>query len=161
MSLLNDKDMREFLRVSRTGFWEIQVKDGEKPRFLADTVMNELLGTEESMTPEERFVFHRAHVHEEDMEMFLEYSDKLSEERTEVVYRYIHPISDTVRIEKDKQAERRLAEQNQTLKKEHIQQQDYYKKLLDIQNCGLMAYTLPAIILQRQKDHFLRRESIW
>lgn len=25
--------------------------------------------------------------------MFLEYSDKLSEERTEIVYRYIHPIS--------------------------------------------------------------------
>ena len=173
MSLLNDKDMREFLRVSRTGFWEIQVKDGEKPRFFADTVMNELLGTEELMTPEERFVFHRAHVHEDDMEMFLEYSDKLSEERTEVVYRYIHPnqgemyvrcggkrvesaengiriigfhqdISDTVRIEKDRQAEQRLAEQNQTLKKEHIQQQDYYKELLDVQNCGLMAYTLPG-----------------
>lgn len=149
MSLLNDKDMREFLSVSRTGFWEIQIREGETPRFLADSVMNELLGTEESMTPEERFVFHRAHVHEDDMEMFLEYSDKLSEERTEVVYRYIHPnqgemyvrcggkrvestedyiriigfhqdISDTVRIEKDRQAEQRLAEQNQTLKKEHI-----------------------------------------
>ena len=173
MSLLNDRDMREFLRVSRTGFWEIQVRDGEEPRFFADTVMNELLGTEESLTPEERFVFHRAHVHEDDMEIFLEYSDKLSEERTEVVYRYIHPnqgemyvrcggkrvesagdciriigfhqdISDTIRIEKDKQAEWCLAEQNQTLKREHVQQQDYYKKLLDVQNCGLMAYTLPG-----------------
>ena len=72
MSLLNNKDMREFLRVSRTGFWEIQVKDGEKTRFFADTVMNELLGTEESMTPEERFAFHRAHVHEDDMEMLKE-----------------------------------------------------------------------------------------
>lgn len=173
MSLQNDKDMREFLSASRTGFWEMQIREGETPRFFADSVMNELLGTEETMTPEERFVFHRAHIHEEDMEMFMEYSDKLVRERTEVVYRYIHPnqgeryvrcggkrvesveegiriigfhqdISDTVRIEKDRQAEQRLAEQNKTLRKEHIQQQDYYKELLDIQNCGLMAYTLPG-----------------
>ena len=173
MSLRNDGDMREFLSVSRTGFWEIQIEEGEKPRFFADPVMNELLGTEETMTPEDRFVFHRAHVYADDIEMFQEYSDKLREERTEVVYRYIHPnqgemyvrcggkrvesaedyiriigfhqdISDTVRIEKDRQAEQRLAEQNQTLKKEHIQQQDYYKELLDVQNCGLMAYTLPG-----------------
>lgn len=173
MSLQNDKDMREFLSASRTGFWEMQIREGETPRFFADSVMNELLGTEETMTPEERFVFHRAHIHEEDMEMFMEYSDKLVRERTEVVYRYIHPnqgeryvrcggkrvesaeegiriigfhqdISDTVRIEKDRQAEQRLAEQNKTLREEHIQQQDYYKELLDIQNCGLMAYTLPG-----------------
>ncbi len=30
---------------------------------------------------EERFLFHRAHIHQDDMEMFQEYSDKLSVER--------------------------------------------------------------------------------
>ena len=53
-------------------------------------------------------------------------------------------ISDTIRLEKDKQAERRLAELNHTLQKEHLLQQDYYRELLDVQNCGLMAYTLPG-----------------
>ena len=33
---------------------------------------------------------------------------------------------------------------NQTLRKEHLLQQDYYKELLDVQSCGVMAYTLPG-----------------
>ena len=45
---------------------------------------------------------------------------------------------------KDKIAERRFAEMNQTLRKEHLLQQDYYKELLDVQSCGVMAYTLPG-----------------
>ena len=45
---------------------------------------------------------------------------------------------------KDKIAERRFAEMNQTLRKEHRLQQDYYKELLDVQSCGVMAYTLPG-----------------
>ena len=83
------------------------------------------------------------------MQLFLEYSDKLSETKSEIVYRYIHPtfgemfvrcsgirdrsvvdgisimgihqdISETVRLEKEKEAERRLAELNDTLRKEKI-----------------------------------------
>ena len=65
-------------------------------------------------------------------------------------------ISDTARLEKSKQAERRLAELNQTLKKEHILQQDYYRELLDIQNCGLMAYTLPEHRLIHMNAEALR-----
>lgn len=173
MEFLNGQDMQEFLQASKLGFWRVDFKEGETPCFYANSVMNDLLGTSEDMTPEDRFYFHRAHIHEEDMELFLEYSDKLEKERTEVVYRYIHPvtgemyvrcggkkidsdngytrivgfhqdISDTVRMEKDKLAEQRLAEMNQTLRKEHILQQDYYKELLDVQTCGLMAYTLPG-----------------
>ena len=173
MDFLNGQDMHEFLQASRLGFWKIEFKEGETPRFYANSVMNELLGTSDDMTPEERFLFHRARIHEEDKELFLEYSDKLAKERTEIVYRYIHPvigemyvrcggkkvdsnneytrvigfhqdISDTVRMEKDKQAEQRLAELNNTLRKEHLLQQDYYKDLLDVQSCGLMAYTLPG-----------------
>ena len=160
-------------------------KEGVTPRFFADSVTDELMGISADMTPEERFLFHRAHIHQDDMEMFLEYSDKLSEERTEIVYRYIHPISGemyvrcsgkrdfvekdrvciigfhqdisrTVRMEKEKMAEKRLAEQNYTLRKEHLLQRDYYKDLLDVQNCGLMAYTFPGHRLIHMNAEALR-----
>ena len=107
------------------------------------------------------------------MQLFLEYSDKLSETKSEIVYRYIHPtfgemfvrcsgirdrsvvdgisimgihqdISETVRLEKEKEAERRLAELNDTLRKEKIEQEDYYKELLEMQSCGVLAYTIPG-----------------
>ena len=173
MNLLSGQDMQDILRESKTGFWRIDIEKNGTPKFYADSVMNELIGTPEDMSPEERFLFHRAHIREEDVKMFLEYSDKLSKERTEIVYRYIHPIhgemyvrcggkrdekvtdfvsimgyhqdiSDTVRIERERQAEQRLAEMNYSLRREHVMQRDYYKELLDVQNCGLMAYTLPG-----------------
>ena len=83
----------EFLKNVRIGLWRIEVEEGKLPRFYADEVMDELLGITEEVTPEERFAFHRRCVHPDDMEMFLEYSDKLTETQTEIVYRYIHPIS--------------------------------------------------------------------
>lgn len=54
--------------------------------------MNQLLGTPDDMSPEERFSFHRAHIYEEDVRFFQEYADKLVEEPAEIVYRYVHPI---------------------------------------------------------------------
>lgn len=81
--------------------------------------------------------FHLSHVHPEDQEQFGEYVRKLSEERTEIVYRFLHSekgvmmircsgkkmedgtiagihqdISDIVRLEKDKILETYLAETN-------------------------------------------------
>lgn len=53
-------------------------------------------------------------------------------------------ISETVRLEKEKEAERRLAELNDTLRKEKIEQEDYYKELLEMQSCGVLAYTIPG-----------------
>ena len=128
----------KLLRMNRMGVWRIEIEDGKSPRFYADAVMDELLGIQEEVSPEERFAFHRSRIHPGDMQLFLEYSDKLSETRSEVVYRYIHPasgerfvrctgtrdmsvvdgisimgihqdISETVRMEKEKEAERRLA----------------------------------------------------
>ena len=79
MSLLDGCDMEELLRESRLGFWKIEFeeKEGVTPCFYADSVTDELMGISADMTPEERFLFHRAHIHQDDMEMFLEYSDKL------------------------------------------------------------------------------------
>lgn len=163
----------EFLKNVRIGLWRIEVEEGKMPRFYADKVMDDLLGITEEITPEERFAFHRQYVHPDDMEMFLEYSDKLTETQTEIVYRYIHPISgemfvrcagirdnsvtscisiigthqdisETIRLEKEKEAERRLAELNNELRQEAERNENYYRDLLDMQSCGVMAYTLPG-----------------
>ena len=166
-------NVERILRVNRVGAWRIEIEDEKSPRFYADAVMDELLGIQGEISPEERFTFHRARVHPDDMQLFLEYSDKLSETKSEIVYRYIHPtfgemfvrcsgirdrsvvdgisimgihqdISETVRLEKEKEAERRLAELNDTLRKEKIEQEDYYKELLEMQSCGVLAYTIPG-----------------
>ena len=166
-------NIKEILSASQMGMWRVEMEEGKPPRFYADEVMDELLGIDREITPEERFVFHRSRIHPEDMRLFQEYSDKLTEARTEIVYRYIHPvsgamfvrcggardtsvteyvavtgthqdISETVRIEKEKEAERRLAELNDSLRKEKLRQDIYYKELLDIENCGVLAYTMPG-----------------
>ena len=84
---------KEILRASQMGMWCVEMEEGKPPRFYADEVMDELLGIDRDITPEERFVFHRSRIHPEDMQLFQEYSDKLTEVRTEIVYRYIHPVS--------------------------------------------------------------------
>ena len=173
MEQREEVNIKEILRASRMGMWRVEIEEGKPPRFYADEVMDELLGIDREITPEERFVFHRSRIHPEDMRLFQEYSDKLTEARTEIVYRYIHPvsgamfvrcggerdtsvteyvavtgihqdISETVRIEKEKEAERRLAELNDSLRKEKLRQDIYYKELLDIENCGVLAYTMPG-----------------
>ena len=173
MEQREEVNIKEILRASRMGMWRVEMEEGKPPRFYADEVMDELLGIDREITPEERFVFHRSRIHPEDMRLFQEYSDKLTEARTEIVYSYIHPvsgamfvrcvgdietsvteyvavtgihqdISETVRIEKEKEAERRLAELNDSLRKEKRRQDIYYKELLDIENCGVLAYTMPG-----------------
>ena len=173
MEQREEVNIKAILRASRMGMWRVEMEEGKLPRFYADEVMDELLGIDREITPEERFVFHRSRIHSEDMRLFQEYSDKLTEARTEIVYRYIHPvsgamfvrcggerdtsvteyvavtgihqdISETVRIEKEKEAERRLAELNDSLRKEKLRQDIYYKELLDIENCGVLAYTMPG-----------------
>ena len=173
MGQREEVNIKEILRASRMGMWRVEMEEGKPPRFYADEVMDELLGIDREITPEERFVFHRSRIHPKDMRLFQEYSDKLTEARTEIVYRYIHPvsgamfvrcggardtsvteyvavtgihqdISETVRIEKEKEAERRLAELNDSLRKEKRRQDIYYKELLDIENCGVLAYTMPG-----------------
>ncbi len=173
MEQREEVNIKAILRASQMGMWCVEMEEGKPPRFYADEVMDELLGIDREITPEERFVFHRLRIHPEDMQLFQEYSDKLTEARTEIVYRYIHPvsgerfvrcggardtsvteyvavtgihqdISETVRIEKEKEAERRLAELNDSLRKEKLRQDIYYKELLDIENCGVLAYTMPG-----------------
>ena len=173
MSLLNQNDMQKILQSSRTGLWRVEFEEGKAPRFFADAVMDELLGISGEMTEEARYEFHQKRIHPDDRALFEEYASQLTGARAEIVYRYIHPISgemfvrcggardlsatrfvsiigthqdisETIRLEKDKMAERRLAELNSTLRKEQERQEDYYREILDLQSCGVMAYTLPG-----------------
>ena len=139
MPLFDSNNISRILEGNNMGLWIVEMGNDEPPRFYADKVMDELLGVEKEMTPEERFQFHRSGIHPDDKEIFEEYSNKLAAKRTEVVYRYIHPvrgemyvrcsgrrdttvidknvfmgahqdISDIIRYEKQKTAEMRLAE---------------------------------------------------
>ena len=58
---------KEILRASQMGMWCVEMEEGKPPRFYADEVMDELLGIDRDITPEERFVFHRLRIHPEDM----------------------------------------------------------------------------------------------
>lgn len=92
MNQLNETDAEKILSAVRIGLWRVEFEEGKPTRFYADAVMDELLGVTGDVTPEERFRFHIAHVHPADMSMFQEYADKLAEVRTEIVYRYLHPL---------------------------------------------------------------------
>ena len=170
---LQDIDAKKILQASRTGLWRLEFEGGQLVRLYADALSDELFGITSSVSPEERLQIFSSRIHPDDQALFQDYVEKLSETHTEIVYRYIHPesgemivrcggiletvsgdrtsvigthqdISDLVRLEKGKVAERRLAEQNLTLKKEQAVQENYYQELLDAQNCGLLVYTLPG-----------------
>ena len=144
-------DPHKIFQKVQVGIWRVEKEPNKKPCFYADEVMDELLGIDIPMTPKERYIFHREHIHQEDMEMFQDFSDRLYRTRTEIVYRYLHPkdgemfvrcagvkdmdvegyislvgthqnISETTRIEREKQAEKerlkREQEEKERLKRE-------------------------------------------
>ena len=152
MGLLNDNDMHKILHHSQMGLWRVEFEQGKEPRLFADAMMDELLGISGDITPQERYVFHKQRIHPDDRALFEEYIAQIREERAEIVYRYIHPvsgemfvrcggtrtsearflcivgthqdISETIRIEKEKIAERRLAQLNSNLRKEQERQEE-------------------------------------
>lgn len=171
MSVQKQVDAQQILCSSRIGLWRVDFENGHSVRLYADEQMDELLGTSAEMTPEQRQDFFTAHIHPDDRELFEEYAARLKEVNTEIVYRYLHPItgemvvrcsghrdltvtdhitsigthqdiSGFMRLEQSRTLEHRLAEQNLSLRREQVQQENYYRELLDIQNCGLLAYTL-------------------
>lgn len=141
MAAFDRKAIDDILTSTQMGLWQVEIQGKEAPIFYADEVLDELLGIYEEVTPEERFRIHSSRIHPDDREIFQDYSNRLHVERTEVVYRYIHPqwgerfvrcsgikrrdedgheqligthqdISGTVRLEPDKVAETRLADAN-------------------------------------------------
>ncbi len=144
MSLFDKEGIKKILSFSDIGLWKVEFEDGKPPRFYADDVLDELMGTDPNLTPEERFTVHHSCIHPDDREMFEDYSNKLASGRSEVVYRFIHPtlgerfvrcggmrdmsvtdfisvsgthqdITDTMRLEQGHMFEKRLAEENRKL----------------------------------------------
>ncbi|MDD5804302.1 MAG: ATP-binding protein [Clostridia bacterium] len=173
MESLEQINEKEILKNARIGLWRVEFEGKRIVRFYGNAVMDELLGIQKPVTAEERLAFFFEHIHPDDKALFQEYVNKLTEVCTEIVYRYIHPasgemmvrcggsrdmsvknyisvtgihqdISGMLRLEKSRVTERWLTEQNITLRKEQVMQEDYYRDLLDVQNCGLLAYTLPG-----------------
>lgn len=156
------EDIKNVLKDNKIGMWKL-----EGNQLYGDACFLDLIGVSKEMDAQESFKFHVSHVHSEDQEQFSEYIRKLSEERTEIVYRYMHPekgvmmircsgkkmedgsiagihqdISDIVRLEKDKIVETYLSETNEKLRNQNVAQNDYYKEILDELPCGVFAYTV-------------------
>ena len=154
--------MNQVLKENTIGIWKL---DGNQ--LYGNDCFFDLIGVSKKISPEECLKFHLLHVHPEDQEQFGEYVRKLSEERTEIVYRFLHSekgvmmircsgkkmedgtiagihqdISDIVRLEKDKILETYLAETNEKLRNQNVAQNDYYKEILDELPCGVFAYTV-------------------
>lgn len=157
-----DKIMNQVLKENSIGIWKL-VDD----QLYGNDCFLDLIGVPKEMDAQACLKFHLSHVHPEDQEQFGEYVRKLSEERTEIVYRFLHPekgvmmircsgkkmedgtiagihqdISDIVRLEKDKILETYLAETNEKLRNQNVAQNDYYKEILDELPCGVFAYTV-------------------
>lgn len=157
-----DKIMNQVLKENTIGIWKL---DGNQ--LYGNDCFLDLIGVPKEMDAQACLKFHLSHVHPEDQEQFGEYVRKLSEERTEIVYRFLHPekgvmmircsgkkmedgtiagihqdISDIVRLEKDKIVERYLSETNEKLRNQNVAQNDYYKEILDELPCGVFAYTV-------------------
>lgn len=157
-----DKIINQVLKENTIGIWKL---DGNQ--LYGNDCFLDLIGVPKEMNAQECLKFHLSHVHPEDQEQFSEYVRKLSEERTEIVYRFLHPekgvlmircsgkkmedgtiagihqdISDIVRLEKNKILETYLAETNEKLRNQNVAQNDYYKEILDELPCGVFAYTV-------------------
>ena len=155
-------NINQVLQENSIGIWKL-VDD----QLYGDDCFLNLIGASKELDAQECLKFHLAHVHPEDQEQFSEYVRKLSEERTEIVYRFLHPekgvmmircsgkkmedgsiagihqdISEIVRLEKDKIVETYLSETNEKLRNQNVAQNDYYKEILDELPCGVFAYTV-------------------
>lgn len=157
-----DTNINQVLKENAIGTWKL-VDD----QLYGDDCFFDLIGVSKEIDAQECLKFHLSHVHPEDQEQFSEYVRKLSEERTEIEYRFLHPekgvmmircsgkkmedgsiagihqdISDIVHLEKDKVVETYLSETNEKLRNQNVAQNDYYKEILDELPCGVFAYTV-------------------
>lgn len=161
-NIFMDKIINQVLQENSIGTWKL-VDD----QLYGDDCFFHLIGVSKEIDAQECLKFHLSHVHPEDQEQFSEYVRKLSEERTEIEYRFLHPekgvmmircsgkkmedgsiagihqdISDIVHLEKDKVVETYLSETNEKLRNQNVAQNDYYKEILDELPCGVFAYTV-------------------
>lgn len=92
MNTLEYTDVQQALEQNTMGVWKLTIHNEDTGELYCDDTMKKLIGAKENTTPEECFHLHRDSVYPEDKDIFLKYSKKLNEERSELVYRYVHPV---------------------------------------------------------------------
>lgn len=83
----------EVLSETRIGLWRIQLDEGKEPRMYADATMLELLGIEETPTPEECYQAWYSRIEEPYYEMVENsLARMMNNEHAEVSYAWNHPV---------------------------------------------------------------------
>ncbi len=171
-SELTRRDIAEYAKAGKVGFWKLELRDGTATRLFVDPIMRELMGAPEGFTPEQLRAFFGEHIHPDDRQLAADFHNDAIVDETEVVYRYIHPafgemrvrcsgrlmraegnlvvimghhqaLSGVVRLGDDRQEENRLIKLNRSLQSQQVENDDYYRRLLDIASCGVLSYTIP------------------
>lgn len=91
MSLFDKREIDEILNNSHIGLWKLELEDNMPTRLYADKVTDALLGIEGDVSPEDRYTYHRRHIHPDDKDLFEAYATNLQQGQSEIVYRYLHP----------------------------------------------------------------------
>lgn len=166
-------DLREFFDLSEIGFWKVEIQEGKAVRMYVDTNMQSLIGLPDELSAEESYSFYLEHIHPDDRYMIQKYDTVLLDRDMVAEYRYDHPtageirircrckkisgkgdsimimgyeqkISDVLQLGSGTKREDELLKKNQFLEERQIQTNDYYKNLLDMMHCGVLAYTIPG-----------------
>lgn len=89
----SDKEMmQEVLREAQTGLWVIEIDEGREPRMYGDDAMQELLGQDGELTPEEFYRLWYDRIDEQDYPVVQDAVEKLTADvRAEVQYCWHHP----------------------------------------------------------------------
>lgn len=185
MDFFTADELRQYLETSRIGLWKIEMEEGEVVRMYMDSEMLSLSGLPEGLSPEENNIQFKKHIHPDDASLMKEYDAELLQGGAEVMYRYIHPVfgemlvrcmgrrissdgkivtiigqhqdcSEIVRLERGIQREKQLLRRNRYLLAQQLVTADYYKNLLDMENCGILAYTVPGQKIQHMNAEALR-----
>ena len=89
--ILSQEELKVLDTYQRFGHWKCGFANGTPLTFYADSVMDDLLGIYEDVTPEERARIYAERIYPADLGIVFEYTEQLKKGPTEVEYRYIHP----------------------------------------------------------------------
>ncbi|MDD6187319.1 MAG: ATP-binding protein [Oscillospiraceae bacterium] len=93
MKTFDDAKKELIFKKNKIGTWELIIETGKDPKLLCDETMDELLGVETDISAERKYIFHRSHIDQSDVQIFEAYAADLMERPSEVVYRYLHPTN--------------------------------------------------------------------
>ena len=170
---ITKEDLQEYLNLSQIGFWKLEMQRGLPTKMYVDFNMQALIGVPDGLSPEECYAFFENRIHLEDRNLIKEYAVDIMSGDATVEYFYNHPtkgkicircngrrikkqgnciiimghdqeMSDVICLKRGQLEENQLQRYNRQLKQQQIRTDDYYKSLLDMVNCGVLAYTIPG-----------------